>query len=80
MKYLVDANVVSEPTKPNPNARVAEWLCEHERDLAVDPAIIGELRFGILILPRERRGPRSSTGSTRARGISTVCHGTRIRA
>jgi len=26
-----------------------------ERDLAVDPIILGELRFGILLLPRGRR-------------------------
>lgn len=52
MKYLVDANVLSEPTKPTPDPRVVEWLRAQERDIAVDPVIFGELRFGILILPR----------------------------
>ncbi len=51
MKYLVDANVLSEPTKPTPDARVVSWLRAHELDIAVDPVILGELRFGILILP-----------------------------
>ena len=51
MKYLVHANVSSEPTKPTPDLRVLEWLRAHEPDLAVDPVILGELRFGILILP-----------------------------
>lgn len=55
MKYLVDANVLSEPTKPSPNPRVLEWLRTHEADIAVDPVILGELRFGILILPRGKR-------------------------
>ena len=55
MKYLVDANVLSEPTKSTPDARVLAWLREHERDLAVDPVILGELRFGILILPKGRK-------------------------
>ena len=55
MKYLVDANVLSEPTKPVPDQRVVEWLRVHERDIAVDPVILGELRFGILILPKGRR-------------------------
>ena len=55
MKYLVDANVVSEPTRPIPDPRVVEWLRVHEPDLAVDPVIVGELRFGILILPKGRK-------------------------
>ena len=55
MKYLVDANVLSEPTKPTPDPRVVAWLRAHERDLAVDPVILGELRFEILILPKGRK-------------------------
>ena len=55
MKYLVDANILSEPTKPVPDPHVVEWLRAHERDLAVDPVILGELRFGILILPKGRK-------------------------
>lgn len=55
MRYLVDANVLSEPTKPAPNSSVVEWLRKNERDLAVDPIILGEVRFGILLLPRGKR-------------------------
>jgi toxin FitB len=58
MRYLVDANVLSEPTKPAPNVRVVEWLRKNEREIAVDPIILGELRFGILLLPRGRRRTR----------------------
>lgn len=58
MKYLVDANVLSEPTKPAPHAAVVEWLRENEREIAVDPIILGEIRFGILLLPRGRRRAR----------------------
>lgn len=55
MTYLVDANVLSEPTKPQPNLRVVEWLREHEAELVVDGIILGEVKFGILLLPRGRR-------------------------
>ena len=58
MKYLVDANVLSEPTKPVPEVGVLRWLRRHERDIAVDPIILGELRFGILLLPNGRRRSR----------------------
>lgn len=56
--YLVDANVLSEATKPDPNPRVIEWLRRHERSLSVDPVILGEIRFGILLLPRGKRCAR----------------------
>lgn len=61
MKYLVDANVLSEPTKPIPQLRVVEWLRRHERDIAVDPIVVGEVRFGILLLPKGKRRTRLET-------------------
>ena len=32
-----------------------DWLRAHERDIAVDPVILGELRFGILILSKGKK-------------------------
>jgi toxin FitB len=57
-RFLVDANVLSEPTRPEPNPRVLEWLASHEREIAVDPVILGEIRFGILLLPSGKRRER----------------------
>jgi toxin FitB len=56
--YLVDANVLSEPTRANPSAQAVDWLRAHERDLAVDPIILGEVRFGIHLLPAGKRRRR----------------------
>jgi toxin FitB len=58
VRYLVDANVLSEATKPKPDGRLTEWLGLHEPELAVDPIILGEIRFGILLLARGRRRSR----------------------
>ena len=58
MTYLVDANVLSEPTKPRPDAGVVDWLRHNEREIVVDPIIIGEIDFGILLLPRGKRRSR----------------------
>ncbi|MSU36159.1 MAG: hypothetical protein EXS36_13870 [Pedosphaera sp.] len=55
MTYLVDVNIVSEPTKTAPNAKVVDWLAAHERDLVVDSIILGELLIGILTLPPGRK-------------------------
>ena len=56
--YLVDANVLSEATKPDHDQQVVEWLRSNEPEIAVDPIILGEVRFGILLLPRGRRRSR----------------------
>ena len=58
MPYLVDANVLSEPTKPLPDANVVEWLSAHEGDLVVDPIVLGEMRLGVLVLPSGQKRTR----------------------
>ena len=55
MTYLVDVNVLSEPTKSAPNAKVVDWLVAHEEDFVIDPIILGELCMGILALPPGRK-------------------------
>jgi predicted nucleic acid-binding protein len=58
MTYLLDANVVSEPTKPAPDAKVVAWLSAHEGDVAVDSVVLGEVCLGILLLPKGRKRAR----------------------
>lgn len=61
MTYLVDANVLGEATKPAPEPRALAWLRRNERDLAIDPIVLGEIRFGIHLLPAGRRRRRLET-------------------
>lgn len=58
MSYLVDANVLSEATRPDPDPQILEWLRRHEAEIVVDPVILGEIRFGILLLRRSARRAR----------------------
>ena len=58
MIYLVDANVLSEATKAKPDAKVVAWLRHNEAELVVDPIILGEVRFGIHLLPAGKRRRR----------------------
>jgi toxin FitB len=58
VRFLVDANVLSEPTKALPDQKVIDWLRRHEREFVVDPIILGEVRFGILRLPKGKRRTR----------------------
>jgi predicted nucleic acid-binding protein len=70
VNYLVDANVLSEATKPRPSVRVVEWLRVNERDLSVDPIILGEVRFGIHLLSDGKRRRRLEQWFER--GVATL--------
>ena len=56
---LVDTNVVSEPLRPIPEARVVEWLdAQALETLYVSAITVAELRFGVQFLPAGRRRDR----------------------
>lgn len=52
---VVDTNVLSEPLKPEPNARVLSWLHTHAEEIAITTVTVAEMRFGALRLPDGRR-------------------------
>ncbi|MFL5340244.1 MAG: type II toxin-antitoxin system VapC family toxin [Gemmataceae bacterium] len=54
MTFLVDANILSEPTRRSPNPKVVAWLRAQESELVVD-AVFGEILAGILALPPGRK-------------------------
>lgn len=58
MKFVVDANVLSEATKAAPNQRVVNWLRRNESELVVNPIVLGEIEYGILLLPAGKRRTR----------------------
>lgn len=72
MTYLVDADVLSEPTKAQPDANVVGWLSAHESDLVVDPIVIGEIRVGVLVLPSGQKRTRLEQWLTAVEG-TIVC-------
>jgi toxin FitB len=56
--FLVDAKILSEPTKSAPNLRVITWLQANVREIAVDPIVLGEVRYGIHLVPAGSRKRR----------------------
>jgi predicted nucleic acid-binding protein len=70
VRHLVDANVLSEATKPDPDPQVVEWLRHNERSIVVDPIVLGEVRFGILLLARGAR--RTELENWFKRGIGRI--------
>lgn len=55
MTYLVDVNILCEPTKPQAEPRVVDWLIANRSELVVEPIVMGEIWEGIVSLPPGRR-------------------------
>jgi predicted nucleic acid-binding protein len=66
MSFLLDTNVVSEPTKPKPDPGLTSWLASVDEDrLFISAVTLAEISFGI-----ERR----ETGAGRTK-LETWLHG-----
>ncbi len=53
---LLDTNVVSEPMRPAPEARVVDWINSQPLETLYLSAItVAELRTGVALLPRGKR-------------------------
>ncbi len=58
-RYLLDTSIISDAVKPQPSARLFDWLAaQRDEDLFVASLTIAEIRRGILELPggRKRNG------------------------
>ena len=55
MNSLVDTNVLCEPAKPKPNAKVMDWLTDNDSHLLVSVLTLGEILKGIELLPTGKR-------------------------
>ena len=56
MRLLLDTNILSEVTKPRPEARVMEWLDGLDEDLAfISVVSIAEIRRGVALMDNGRK-------------------------
>lgn len=51
LKYLLDTNVISEPLRPQPHARVLQCLRAHQDEMAIAAVVWHELLYGCRRLP-----------------------------
>ncbi len=55
-RFLLDTNIISEATKPQPNAAVSTWTeSQRDRDLFISSISIAEIQRGILDMPAGRK-------------------------
>ncbi len=55
LRFLLDTNVISEPTRPTPNPGIIERLQVHQGDIAISTVVWHELLFGCRRLPASRK-------------------------
>jgi toxin FitB len=55
MRYVLDTNIVSEVTKPKPDAQCVAWLTSHANDCCLTTITLAEMRFGVERLPEGKR-------------------------
>ena len=58
LKYLLDSNIISEPSKPEPNRNVIQLLKENSDFSAISTVSYFEMMHGILIMPDGKRKKR----------------------
>ena len=58
MKFLLDANVISEPVSDAPMPQVMKWLKWNEAESVTCSVVVAELDYGIQLLPLGRRRAR----------------------
>lgn len=69
VRFLADANVLSEPTKALPCAAVVDWLRRYEHEVVVNAVVLGEMEFGIMLLPSGRRRKKLEEWFARVAGM-----------
>jgi toxin FitB len=54
-RYLLDTNIISNVTKPNPSTALLTWLAERaDNDLFISALTVGEIRRGLLEAGKKR--------------------------
>jgi toxin FitB len=55
MSYLVDANILCESSRSQPDPVVLQWLADHDSELHVSVLSLGEMLKGIHLMDAGRR-------------------------
>ena len=55
-RYLLDTNIISNATKPNPSTALLEWMAEQpDNDLFISALTVAEIRRGLLEKPKGKK-------------------------
>jgi len=55
LNYLLDSNILSEPSRPRPNENLQSRLLAHHHEVCTAAPVLHEMRYGVARLPDGRR-------------------------
>lgn len=55
LSYLLDSNILSEPSRPHPNGNVQSRLLTHRNHVCTAAPVLHEMRYGVARMPEGRR-------------------------
>jgi tRNA(fMet)-specific endonuclease VapC len=55
LSYLLDSNILSEPSRPHPNVNVQSHLLAHRHAVCTAAPVLHEMRYGLARMPEGRR-------------------------
>ena len=55
LSYLLDSNILSEPSRPRPNMQVQSRLQAHRAEVCTAALVLHEMRYGLARLPEGKR-------------------------
>ena len=55
LSYLLDSNILSEPSRPHPNEHVQARLLAHRHAVCTAAPVLHEMRYGVARMPEGRR-------------------------
>jgi predicted nucleic acid-binding protein len=75
-RYLLDTNIISNVTKPNPSAALLDWMAEQaDNDLFISALTVAEIRRGVLEKPAGRKRALLETWFTGSEGPQALFAG-----
>jgi len=55
LSYLLDSNILSEPSPPHPHEHVQARLLAHRHTVCTAALVLHEMRYGLVRMPEGRR-------------------------
>jgi len=55
VRFLLDSNIISEPSRPIPNTQVLDQLNRYRSEVAVASLVVHEILYGCWRLPASKR-------------------------
>lgn len=75
-RYLLDTNIVSNPTKPSPSPQLITWLArQNDRDLFISSLTVAEIWRGIAQMPAGKKRTEKERWFTGSNGPQSVFAG-----